>query len=169
MVSKTATTSSSSSSSALSKVLPSSAKMTEGMKKRFVALLRKAHVNTDTDPHAIALVDFLLPIIKTKRDYENALGSEEAAEAFCTKHKLPMEQHQIFLSMQVRTKNPTEIIRSFTSDHRVFLLSLSIVLSFFITPCFSSYVYFVRFLSSAFSLNVVYVPPSLPPNQRRCR
>ena len=52
------------------------------------------------------LLDFLSRKLRSKRDYEDVLGSPEAAEAFAKKENLPESQVDLLIKMQVRAPPP---------------------------------------------------------------
>jgi hypothetical protein len=69
------------------------------MRSRLQALVRKAKVQ-DNDANAIALLATLTRLLTSKKEYERALGEEEAAAAFAKQHELPEAQARIFMAMQ---------------------------------------------------------------------
>jgi hypothetical protein len=77
------------------------ARLGKDMRGRLLALLRKASVK-ESDPDAVLLLDTLCSVVHTKREYEDALGTEEGADIFARRHKLTGGQHQVLMAMQVR-------------------------------------------------------------------
>ncbi len=76
------------------------------MRSRLSALMRKAGANPEEKGEegegAKRILDRLSSLIHTKREYEDALGSEDGAEIFIKRNKLTPEEERVVLAMQVR-------------------------------------------------------------------
>jgi hypothetical protein len=97
------------------------------MRSRLQALVRKAKV-PDTDANAIALLSTLTRLLTSKKEYERALGEEDAAAAFAKAHALPEAQAKIFMDMQ-RQKDiytPNALLDALMTG--IFLLQVLIIL-----------------------------------------
>ena len=79
------------------------------MRVRLTALMRKAGV-AEADPDAVGMLDLLLLKIRSKRDYEDVLGSPEAAERMARASGMNTTQLGMLLELQnqkdVFTPNP---------------------------------------------------------------
>ena len=88
---------------------PAEAKGADGMRMRLSALMRKAGV-AEADPDAAGMLDLLLRKMHTKRDYEDVLGSPEAAERMARASGMNTTQLGMLLELQnqkdVFTPNP---------------------------------------------------------------
>ncbi len=71
------------------------------MRGRLSALVRKAGLK-ESDAAVAPLLSRLSKLLRTKREYEDALGTEEGAEAFAIKLALPEDQERALIAMQVR-------------------------------------------------------------------